>query len=253
MGWSGTFMIDPSDMESRFAIEDGMAYMNSIFTEPTDDALEKIEGVKTIMESLPMIEADFIDLYYFKRKKQTDIAFIFDCSQPTVCYRLQRATARIQFLLQLPNVQEEDLLRDMTLFLTDPLDIQIMHKMWLTTCQSEVAKQLGVSQGLVRHRFLRTIKRLRQFLSLDDLDKQLIKLQSRRKKPGLDVSRRIKELEDRRQSILKGVPKGLQGLSEDHKHYDVYVRLFDFIAANLNILREVQRPVWGSQVTLRLD
>jgi len=33
--------------------------------------------------------------------------------------------------------------------------------MWETTCQSEVAKRLGVTQGLVRHRFIRAVKRMR--------------------------------------------------------------------------------------------
>jgi predicted nucleotidyltransferase len=67
-----------------------------------------------------------------------------------------------------------------------------MVSMWETTCQSEVAKKLGVSQGLVRHRFLRTLTRMRN------------------------------------------VPK-----------FDNYVKLFEYIAENLNILREVQRPIWN--------
>jgi len=35
-----------------------------------------------------------------------------------------------------------------------------MTLMYQTTCQSEVAKRLDVSQGLVRHRFIRSIARL---------------------------------------------------------------------------------------------
>jgi len=40
------------------------------------------------------------------------------------------------------------------------MDIDIMVFMYDTTCQSEAAKRLGVSQGLVRHRFIRTIERM---------------------------------------------------------------------------------------------
>jgi len=195
MAWTG-HMIDPSDIETRFSIEDGMGFLDSIFTEPSDEDLAQIEVVKEYMEFLPPLEADFVDLYFFKKLKQTEIAGLFECSQPTVHYRLQRATARIQFLFQLPRVEEETLLADLQGFLGNDLDVQIMLGMWKTTCQSEVAKQLGVTQGLVRHRFLRTIKHLQEAVKLGG--------------PKTDT-------------------------------YDLYIRLFEFIAANLNILREVRR------------
>jgi DNA-directed RNA polymerase specialized sigma24 family protein len=179
-------------MEGRFCEEDGMAYLDSIFTEPTEDDVEKIDQVRKIIDQLPPREADFIELYYFKHLRQTDIAIIFGVSQPTVCYRLNRAADRIKFLLELPEINKDVLTKDLSGFLSDPLDIQIMVSMWETTCQSEVAKQLGVSQGLVRHRFLRTLNRMR------------------------------------------GIAK-----------FEHYVKLFEYVAENLNILREVQRPVWN--------
>jgi len=193
-------MIDPSEIESRFALEDGMAYMASIFEEPSEEAKQRIEEVMGILPALPPREADFIDLYYFKRLKQTDIAQIFGVSQPTVCYRLQRATARIQFLLQMPDVDEETLRQDLEDLLPDPLDVMIMLLMKETTCQSEVAKRLGVSQGLVRHRFIRSLGRM-------DRDGD----------------------------------------------YDDYVQLYRYIAGNLNILREVQRPAWDAKITHTVD
>jgi DNA-directed RNA polymerase specialized sigma24 family protein len=193
-------MIDPTEIEARFAIEDGMAYMASIFDEPSEEARERIAEVIEILADLPPREADFIDLYYFRRLKQTDIATIFNVSQPTVCYRLQRATARIQFLIQMPDVSDQELVRDLRDLLADPLDVQIMLLMKETTCQSEVAKRLGVSQGLVRHRFIRSLNRMRK----------------------------------------------IEG-------YENYVDLFDFISANLNILREVQRPAWDAKVTHTID
>ena len=160
MAWSGHYMIDPHDIENRFSVEQSWAYMDSIFEESTPESIAKIERVKEIMEFLPPREADFVDLYFFKRLKQTDIACIFSVSQPTVCYRLRRATARIQFLLSLPEISREDIESVMRGFLADPMDAHIMVLMWETTCQSEVAKRLGVSQGLVRHRFIRSVKRM---------------------------------------------------------------------------------------------
>ena len=200
-------MIDPSEIETRFALEDGMAFMASIFEEPSEESKRRIEQVVRILDDLPPREADFIDLYYFRRLKQTDIAHIFGVSQPTVCYRLQRAAARIQFLLRMPAVDLGRLEKELRNLLVNPtverpaLDVKIMLLMLETTCQSEVAKRLGVSQGLVRHRFIRSLSRMREAL-------------------------------------------GDRGS---------YVRLFEFVAGNLNILREVQRPAWDAKVTHTID
>lgn len=160
MTWYSTGTVDPSELEARFSEEDSMSYLDSIFTEPSEESLKLIARVKEIMQDLPPREADFVDLYYFKHFRQTDIAHMFCVSQPTVCYRLQRATFRIQFLLQLPEVKLEDMSSDLGAVLPDELDIKIMILMYQTSCQSEVAKRLGVSQGLVRHRFLRSISRM---------------------------------------------------------------------------------------------
>ena len=159
--WSGQYMLDPVDIETRFSNEHSLSNLDSVLTEPDEENLVLMERVAEIMEPLPPREADFIDLYFFRHLKQTAIAMIFNVSQPTVCYRLQRATARIQFILQLPRIEVLMLKADLQGFLSDPLDVEIMLYMYKTTCQSEVAKRLGVTQGLVRHRFIRAVKRMK--------------------------------------------------------------------------------------------
>ena len=198
--WSGQYMLDPVDIETRFSNEHSLSNLDSVLTEPDEENLVLMERVAEIMETLPPREADFIDLYFFRHLKQTAIAMIFNVSQPTVCYRLQRATARIQFILQLPRIEVLMLKADLQGFLSDPLDVEIMLYMYKTTCQSEVAKRLGVSQGLVRHRFIRTIKRM-----------------------------------------------------GDNERMCFYALLFQNIAENLNILREVQRVPNGDQITHYVD
>ena len=195
--WSGHKLIESFELESRFSNEDGMAFMDAVVHEGvSEEGTVQIERVRSVMSQLPPREADFIELYYFRQIKQTDIAAIFGVSQPTVCYRLQRAAARIQFLLSLPDLLPEDVEKDVQVLLDDPIDVQIMVLMQQTTCQSEVAKQLGVSQGFVRHRFIRSLSKMRT-------------------KDG----------------------------------FEQHVVLFDMISRNLNILREVQRPVWGMKMT----
>lgn len=212
--WSGHKVVEPSELEARFAVEDGLGSLETGTEEISEEGVWKLERVKKILPLLPPREADFIELYYFKKMKQTDIATIFKVSQPTVCYRLQRAAYRIRFLLSLPEIEDGELEEVFAKFLTDRLDVQIMVLMYETTCQSEVAKQLGVTQGFVRHRFIRTIGRM-----------------------GWEEVKRGPEPEKSEWVQAREVPEMAK-----------YGQMFVAIAKNLNVLREVQRPTWGPKV-----
>lgn len=195
--WSGGYRIMSSqDIESRFSVEDGFSYLDfSLDEHMNEESEERLAKVKNILDRIPPREADFVDLYYFRQKRQTDIAAIFGVSQPTVCYRLQRAAERIRFLLKLPSFDETTARPIIESVLADPTDVEILFRMYETTCQSEVAKTMKVSQGFVRHRFIRSISRLRNAGHVDLAD------------------------------------------------------LFDVVGANLNILREVQRPFPDTGIT----
>lgn len=161
MWWSGHKIIESSELEGRFSTEDCIFNTGITFTEEmSEDTKEKVDQIKSFLDMIPKREADFVELYYFQHMKQTDIANLFCVTQPTVCYRLQRASARIKFLVELPDLTIDQIRTDLEEVLIDPLDVEIMVQMFQTTCQSEVAKNLSVSQGLVRHRFIRSIKRL---------------------------------------------------------------------------------------------
>ena len=153
---------DPSEMAMRFSEEDAMSHLDSIFTEPDSEMEDHLDRVRAVLDELPPSEYDFIDLYYFKRLKQTDIAAIFQVSQPTVCYRLQRASMRIRVLLSMKNtgVEVDEAVMAAANLLHDPLDGKIMELLMETACQSQTATMLNVSQGLVRHRYVRAIKKM---------------------------------------------------------------------------------------------
>jgi predicted transcriptional regulator len=159
--WSDCRSVDPSEIESRVSTDDNLEFLEQILSEePTEESQRNLERVRQIMEELPPREADFVELYFFAHKTQTDIAEIFKVSQPTVCYRLQRATKRIRFVLSLPDVDPDEMQNELDHFLSDPEDVRIMVLMYATTCQSAVAKELGVTQGKVRHRFMRSTRRM---------------------------------------------------------------------------------------------
>lgn len=167
MIWSGHRMMDPSEMESRYAEEAGMAFMDGIFDTPREESHDRIEMVRTAMLRLPALEADFVDLFYFRRWKQTNIAALYGVAQPTVHYRLSRATARIRYLLEMPQHDPVQLQQDLHKALVNPaepaegvLNVRIMLLMLETTCQTAVANILGITQGKARHRFLSMIDAL---------------------------------------------------------------------------------------------
>ena len=157
--WGSNISFDPSDMERMFTQEDTFGGF-SVNEELTPERALRMEEVRCLLDQLPPREADFIELYFFNRVRQTSIAELYNVSQPTVCYRLQRGVARLRYLFDLPKHDLQKLETDLRLVLTDEQDIRIMVGMVRTTCQSDVANELGISQGKVRYRFLRTITKL---------------------------------------------------------------------------------------------
>jgi DNA-directed RNA polymerase specialized sigma24 family protein len=161
--WSNCRTVDPSELESRYSSADNFDFLEQVLSEePSEESKKNIERVRELMRDLPAREADFVELYFFSHKTQTDIAEIFRVSQPTVCYRLQRATARIRFVLSLPEIVLEDMKRSLQGFLSDPEDVEIMMRMYDTTCQSAVAKAMNITQGKVRHRFMRSTRKMHE-------------------------------------------------------------------------------------------
>lgn len=158
--WGGHVLIDPNDMERMFSVEDGFSQLPSVWEEPSEDGMLQLDNVREVLDKVPPREADFIELYFFKRLRQTAIADLYNISQPSVVYRLQRGARRLRYLIEMPDYDRGQMEEDLAEVVSDPIDVKIMLGMVDTTCQSEVARDLGVTQGFVRHRFLRTIDRL---------------------------------------------------------------------------------------------
>lgn len=158
--WGNLLLYDPQDLERIYSNEDSFSELPSVWDELQEESFEDMGRVKEILELIPPREADFIELYFFKKVRQTSIAEIFNVSQPTVCYRLKRAAARIKFILDLSPYSIVEMENDLREYLKDPTDVDVMMGMLRTTCQSDVARELNVTQGFVRHRFFRTLAAL---------------------------------------------------------------------------------------------
>lgn len=165
--WCSHIVLDPSDIERMFSTEDAISSYPSAHEELSDESKIEMARVQEVLDQIPAREADFVELYFFKKVRQTTIAELFNISQPTVCYRLQRAAERLRYLIDMPVHDAWLMEQDLRGVLTDEKDIQIMLGIVRTTCQSEVAQELGVTQGFVRHRYFRTIDRLKQMRGMD--------------------------------------------------------------------------------------
>ncbi len=116
------------DEEEDVSIEE----MQSYFAD--SDNLE--DRIKPLLDRIPEREADLILMYFVNNKRQADIAAIFGVTQAAISYRLDRGIKRIKFLLSIPQVSKEDLMRDLPLAFSDHIDVDILVGMWETTCQS---------------------------------------------------------------------------------------------------------------------
>jgi len=164
--------VDPAEISNRFSVFDSLIELIENDgelpeeLEATDADADYEAQIETLLDRIPAREADLIKLYYIDKKRQTDIAEIFGVTQAAISYRLDRGLQRIKFLLSIPQVTEQQLRKDLQVIFRD-IDVDILVGMWQTTCQSEVASQLGLTQGRVRHSFFKAVKVLEARASVE--------------------------------------------------------------------------------------
>lgn len=164
--------VDPAEISNRFSVFDSLIELIENDgelpeeLEATDADADYEAQIEPLLDRIPAREADLIKLYYIDKKRQADIAEIFGVTQAAISYRLDRGLQRIKFLLSIPQVTEQQLRKDLQVIFRD-IDVDILAGMWQTTCQSEVASQLGLTQGRVRHRFFKAVKVLEARASIE--------------------------------------------------------------------------------------
>lgn len=165
--------IDPAQIAQRFAAPDTLLQFfeewdGQSLPDQLPDESPTYEDIVPLLPRLPDREADLIELYFVNHKRQADIAIIFGITQAAVSYRLDRGIKRIRFLLSIPAVTEEQMREALPTVFEEPIDVDILVGMWKTTCQSEVATSLGLTQGRVRHRFFRAVNTLKAAAETDE-------------------------------------------------------------------------------------
>ncbi len=186
--------IDPSELANRFASPDPEEEDQSSPEQDLATFLAEADyesKVVPLLNRIPEREADLITLYFISKKRQADIAAIFNVTQAAISYRLDRGLQRIKFLLSIPQVTEDDLRDDLPKKF-ESIDVEILVGMWHSTCQSEVASRLGLTQGRVRHRFFKAVDTLKILSDQDETFKPYYTIFSAIAKKKFNILREVK-------------------------------------------------------------
>jgi len=251
---------NPIDLASRFSNKDRLGWdgdsepweqMSDLdgFTEeeygdierelsPVEDQAAKL-SFKNIEQYLPRIpprEADLIRLYHKDGLKQEQIARLFGITQAAVSYRLHRGIKRIRFLRIIP-----ELYRDVFDLELGPKfnqqDREILWLMYRTTCQSEVAKRMGLTQGRVRHRFFRSLGRIKDLIAEEAREKRIELMMQSRKRDGNG---------NLHKDAIWWTPEAIQAEVEqvirDSKFAKYWIVFHEISDKHFNILHEVSLP-----------
>jgi len=142
--------MDSFELEGRFSNENKIKYMEDVFPYTFKD-------LEPYLDMLPKKEYDLLILYYVLKKEQKEIAKILRLTQGGVSHRISRAKARLKFLVNVPKFTQDELFRELS-DIFEELDLVILWGLYETTCQSEVAKRVKMTQSRIRHRFMKNLE-----------------------------------------------------------------------------------------------
>jgi len=157
--------MDSGDIERRFSNEDRLQTLRE--TDPAEVA-DRFDALQPYLARLPKREQDLLFMHFIMRKKQTELGLIFNRTQAAISYRIKKAITRLQFLMDIPDVDEDDIRRDLA-EVFEAADIDIMVGMFHHTCQTQVARDLGSNQCFIRHRFHKNIRILKSQSEYEDV------------------------------------------------------------------------------------
>ena len=228
---------DPSEMSSRYGYTPATSEEDKVILEELmardieDEEISEKSNFETALEPylkrIPGREADLLTMYYKQKMKQEQIAKLFSITQAAVSYRLTRGIKRIQFLRTIPELDFKTFEEELGVNL-DEQDKEIMWRMYETTCQSEIAKVMGLTQGRVRHRFFRALGKIKEWISEEiKVKQQALQIKIKHDAP-------MEEIEEAKREMTEAIKN-----SKLAKYFTVFHAISD---GHFNILHEVSLP-----------
>jgi len=236
---------DPSNLSARFSNKDRLGCDGEEFSiedmieerlspEDEEDSSTRpfdFGEIQKYLCRIPPREADLITLYYHNKMKQEQIAKLFGITQAAVSYRLHRGIRRIQFLRTIPLLDRDQFDLELGMKFSDQ-DREILWRMYETTCQSEVAKQMNLTQGRVRHRFFRSLSRI----------KELIAEEAREEQMRLQIEARMDGRNPDGERTRVAIQIAMDACIESSKYAKYWTVFFAISDKHFNILHEVSLP-----------
>ena len=155
--------IDSAELEGRFSNDQKLQYLDN-------SSSHTFKDLEPFLEMLPKKEYDLIIVYYILKKEQKEIAKILRLTQGGVSHRISRAKARLKFLVKVPKFTQDELVCDLK-EIFEELDLVILWGLYETTCQSEVAKRVNMTQSRIRHRFMKNLEILKKVKDIENYKK----------------------------------------------------------------------------------
>jgi DNA-directed RNA polymerase specialized sigma24 family protein len=252
---------DPSTLSGRFSNRYNLG--NTLSGENLDDFIERelapeleedlsttissgsaaldYTAIEKFLDRIPPREADLIKLYYHDRMKQEQIAKLFRITQAAVSYRLHRGIKRIQFLRTIPELDKKSFDLELGPKFSEQ-DLEILWRMYETTCQSEIAKQMGLTQGRVRHRFFRALNKIKELIRDEVREKHTRLLMLIKHGVSVDEVSESAELLEKAQKELSTADADLYSAVKSSKYGKYWTVYFAISDKHFNILHEVSLP-----------
>lgn len=108
-----------------------------------------LDRVRELLDRIPPVERDVLELYYFQGKRQDVIGRLLGLSQQAVSHRLHAAYRRIIFMLQQTDVAADQMASDLAELIPNAFTVSVLCDFAGTSSQTVTAKRLGVPQQRV--------------------------------------------------------------------------------------------------------
>jgi hypothetical protein len=105
-----------------------------------------LDRVRALLDRVPPVERDVVELYYWGNKKQDVIGRMLGLSQQAVSHRLHSAYRRIIFMLQQQEVAPRQMHADLSLLIPNAFTVRVLCDFAVTSSQTVTAQRLGVPQ-----------------------------------------------------------------------------------------------------------
>lgn len=252
---------DPNSISGRFSNRSSLG--NSLYGDNLDDFVEKsfapeseedlsdtitsgnaaldYSNIEKFLHRIPPRESDLIKLYYQDKMKQEQIAKLFRITQAAVSYRLHRGIKRIQFLRTIPELDKKSFDIELGPKFSEQ-DREILWRMYETTCQSEIAKQMGLTQGRVRHRFFRALNKIKELIKDEIQEKHTKVMMLMKHGVSTEDIRETAEILEAAKKEIETADEELKYTMKNSKYGKYYTVFFAISDKHFNILHEVSLP-----------